>query len=275
MRAFLVPAAVLALAAGCLGGSSFPPPRPPATTARPHAAAAWLGRFAAREARTLGDPAVRSALVAPITAAQARVVFAHRRRAYPGHTDLLVLRGDFVSPRSPCPAAAAGCGIGSDRLFRWYAMLASPALGQSWRLFGISGDGRPPAFPVALHRIALPPWPGRAGIPTGRLLRTALAADRAMGGSDLSAFGIARISAAQAAAVFAGPPVGGYVIVERGIFRHPPRRRTRGPWFAWAVLEYGPSGHGPPTAFTVLQPPRDPQRPLPGIRLDWLGIPVA
>jgi hypothetical protein len=74
------------------------------------------GGACAREARTLGDPIVRSALVAPITAAQARVVFAHRRRGYPGHTDLLVLRGEFVTPRNPCPTAAAGCGLGADRL---------------------------------------------------------------------------------------------------------------------------------------------------------------
>jgi hypothetical protein len=274
MRALLVPAAVVAIAAGCLGGSSFPPPRPPASTAPTHAGAGWLARFAAREARTLGDPTVRSALVAPITAAQARLVFAHRRRAYPGHTSLLVLRGDFVSPRSPCPPEARGCGgFGPDRLYRWYAMLASPTLGRAWRLFGIGGDGHPPAFPVALRRIALPP--AGTGMPTGRLLRTALRAAGSMNGSSLSAFGIARISAAQAAGVFAGQHRGGFLIVERGIFRHPPGGRPGGRWFAWAALKYGPSAASAPRAFAALQPPHDPQRPLPGIRLAWRGIPAV
>ena len=222
----------------------------------------------------LGDPFVRTALVAPITAEQARVVFQHRRRAYPGHTYLVVLHGDFVSPQYPCPAEAAGCPLYIPHLFGWEVMLASPTLGPEWRRFGIETDRRPRSVPVALRRIGLPAGP--RGMPSGLLLRLAMSGAERMGGSNLIGFGFAHISAAAARRLFGGRPPSGYVVVERGIFRHLPGAASdRKPWFSWAVLEYAASGAAKQVAAAVLPRPRSPNAPLPGIRVRWAGVPMV
>jgi hypothetical protein len=262
------------VASACLG-SGVALKVQPVTNPRPRALAAhaWLAGFASREARALGDPSLKTALVGPITAAQARLVFQHRRRAYPGDTYLVVLHGSFVTPNLPCPAAAAGCGFNPERLFGWQVMLASPTLGRTWRYFGIETDGlRPQALPVPLKRIALRPDP--AARPTGRLLRFAVAQANQMHGSQMLDFGFARLSPASASHVFGGERSAGYLVVERGLFRRSPGSTVdRHPWFSWAALEYRPGLAGRPAAFRVLPPPRNPNAPVPGIRVDWTGLP--
>jgi hypothetical protein len=127
---------VTMVASGCFGSGSADKAQ---TGSRPRTSAGvptWLVHFASREAGMLGDPSVRTALVAPITAAQAKLVFGSLRRDYPGHAYLLVLHGSFVSPRVPCPAGALGCTGYEPSLFRWQVMLASPTLGPAWRYFG-------------------------------------------------------------------------------------------------------------------------------------------
>jgi hypothetical protein len=273
-RLFALGVIMTVVASGCLGSGSALQVQP-VTHPRPQALAAhaWLVRFASREARALGDPSLRTALVARITAAQARLVFQHRRRAYPGDTYLVVLHGSFVTPNRPCSAEAWGCAFVTTRLFGWHVMLASPTLGRAWRYFGIETDGlRLRALPVALKRIALEPDP--AAPPTGRLLRFAVAQARRMDGSHLQDFGFGRVSAAQATHLFGGSRQAGFLVVERGIFRRAPGSRVdRRPWYSWAALEYRPALGNRPAPFRALAPPQESARPVPGIRIIWAGLP--
>jgi hypothetical protein len=266
---------VAVVASACLGSGSARQVRPVTHHPGPHvpAARAWLVSFASREARALGDPSLKTALVAPITADQARLVFQHRRRAYPGDTYLVVLHGSFVTPNRPCRAASWGCALITKRLFGWQVMLASPTLGRAWRYFGIETDGlRLRALPVALKRIALQPDP--TATPTGRLYRFAVAQAKRMGGTRLQDFGFARMSAAQATHVFGGARQAGYLVVERGLFRRAPGSKVdRHPWFSWAALEYRPGFAKRPAAFRTLAPPQESARPIPGIRINWAGLP--
>ena len=262
------------LASACLGTGSALQVQP-VTHPRPQApvADAWLVSFASREARALGDPSLKTAFVAPITADQARLVFRHRRRAYPGHTYLVVLHGSFVTPTRPCGSDAWGCPVFTERLFGWQVMLASPTLGQAWRYFGTETDRlRLRTLPVALKRIALRPDP--AARPTGRLLRFAVAQAKRMGGSHLRDIGCARLSAASASHVFGGERPAGYLVVERGLFRRAPWSKVdRSPWFSWAALEYRPALGKRLAAFRALAPPQEFARPVPGIRINWVGFP--
>jgi hypothetical protein len=233
---------------------------------------AWVAMFAAQEAATLGDPLVKTALVAPITADQARVVFQHRRRAYPGHTFLVVLHGSFVTPRVPCPPAAGGCFY-VPQLFGWQITLARQGLGRAWRYFGIETDApHLRAMPVALRRISLETSPWKR--PTGALLRFAAGQAMRMGGSQIRDFGFAPVSSAQASQLFGGSRPRGYLVIEHGLFRRSPGAPAdRDPWFAWAALEYRPSDQRP-AAFRVLARPRRFVRRAPGIHVSWQGPPV-
>ena len=265
-------ALVAVAASACLGTGPALQERP-----APHSQAlserAWLAGFAAREAAALGDPMVTTALVAPVTADQARVVFQHRRRAYPGHSYLVVLRGSFVSPRVPCPADAWGCPGYVPRLFGWQIMLAREGLGGAWRYFGI-GTNAPHlrAMPVALRRISLETAPWKR--PTGALLRFAVAQANAMGGSQMRGFGFARLSTAQAPHLFGGSRPSGYLVIEHGLFRRTPGARAdRDPWFWWAAFEYSPPLGQRPAAFRVLAHPRRFVRRVAGVHLSWQGVP--
>jgi hypothetical protein len=266
-------ALVAVAASACLGTGAALQVRPVSHPQAP-SEQAWLTRFAANEARALGDPTVKTALVAPITADQARVVFQHRSRAYPGHTYLVVLHGSFVTPKMPCPEDAAGCGFRVEQLFGWQIMLASPTLGRVWHYFGIETDTpHLRAIPVGLRRIALPTDP--AARPTGRLLRFAVAQALAMGGSQMRDLGFAPLSAAQASHLFGGIRTAGYLVMEHGLFRRAPGATTdRDPWFSWAALEFPQALDGRPMAFRALTRPRKFVRRVPGIQVNWTGLPL-
>jgi hypothetical protein len=273
-RLFALSVIVAMAASACLGSGSAAKVQP-VIHERPQVGVtpAWLISFASREAQTLGDPSVKTALVAPITADQARVVFQHRRRAYPGATYLVVLHGSFVTPTMPCPADAAGCGFNPGRLFGWQVMLASPTLGRVWHYFGIETNApHLRAMPVALRTISLQADP--AARPTGPLLRFAVAQAAAMGGSQMRDFGFARLSAASASHLFGGSRPGGYLVMEHGLFRRTPGARAdRDPWFWWAALEYSPSLGERPAAFHVLAYPRKFVRRVAGVHVTWEGVP--
>jgi hypothetical protein len=281
MKRLVAVGVVVAMVACACVGSGGPgaaaPRHPPKVVTHPGALPerAWVAMFAAQEAAALGDPLVKTALVAPITADQARVVFQHRRRAYPGHAYLVVLRGSFVSPTPPCSAVEAGCGFNPERLFGWQVMLASPTLGRVWRYFAIETNApHLRAMPVALRRISLETSPWKR--PTGVLLRFAVAQAVAMGGSQMRDFGFARLSAASASHLFGGSRPGGYLVIEHGLFRRTPGARAdRDPWFWWAALEYSPSLGGRPAAFRVLVYPRKFVRRVAGLHISWEGVPFS
>ena len=266
-------ALVAVAASACLGTGPALQERP-----APHSQAlserAWLAGFAAREAAALGDPMVTTALVAPVTADQARVVFQHRRRAYPGHSYLVVLRGSFVSPRVPCPADAWGCP-GYVPTSVWLADNAGP--GGHWAVHGGISASRP------TRRICAPclwrcggspsrPLPGSGQqVP---LLRFAVAQANGMGGSQMRGFGFARLSTAQASHLFGGSRPSGYLVIEHGLFRRTPGARAdRDPWFWWAAFEYSPPLGQRPAAFRVLAHPRRFVRRVAGVHLSWQGVP--
>jgi hypothetical protein len=264
------------LASACLGSASAVKVEPVThSSLTVRATPAWLVRFASHEAQTLGDPSVKTALVAPITADQARLVFQHRRRAYPGHTYLVVLHGSFVTPKFPCTEYDAGCGFSAEQLFGWQVMLASPALGRVWRDFGIETDApHLRAMPVALRPISLRTDPSAR--PTGPLLHFAVAQAVAMGGSQMRDLGFAPLSAAQASHLFGGTRPAGYLVVEHGLFRRAPEAATdRDPWFSWAAIEFGPSLGGRPAALRALTHPRKFVRRVAGIHVIWTGLPMV
>ena len=276
MNRFLALGAIVAtLASACLGsGSAAKVPAVTHSSATVRATPAWLVSFASHEARALGDPSVKTALVAPITADQARIVFEHRRRAYPGHTYLVVLHGSFVSPRIPCSPEEAGCFY-SPRLFGWQVMLASPALGRVWRYFGIETNApHLGAMPVTLRPISLPT--DASARPTGLLYHFAVAQARAMEGSQMRAFGFARLSTASASRLFGRSRAGGYLVIEHGLFRRTPGAAAdRDPWFWWAALEYSPSLGERPAAFRVLADPRRFVRRVARLHVSWKGVPFS
>lgn len=276
MNRFLALGAIVAiLAPACLGGGSAAKVQPVShSSLTVQATPAWLASFASREAQALGDPSVKTALVAPITADQARDVFQHRRRAYPGHTYLVVLHGSFVSPRIPCSPEEAGCFY-FPQLFGWQVMLASPALGRAWHYFGIETNApHLRAMPVTLRPISLLADPSAR--PTGPLLHFAVAQAKAMDGTQMRDFGFARVSAASASHLFGSSRPGGYLVIEHGLFRRTPGAvADRDPWFWWAAFEYSPSLGDRPAALRVLAHPRKFVRRVSGLHVSWKGVPFA
>ncbi len=278
VRALIAVAMLLVLTARCLGSSS-PAGAPGTATGGPKLGGpAWLVTAASREAVRLGDPTVTSALVGPITAGQARVVFQGLRRSYPEHAYLLVLRGAFVTPRIMCPEDAWGCpGYAPAAFTEEVTLLTRPAFSQ-WQGLAIAVPIRPaPHIPFRLRRIHFAPHPSM--LPTGPLLRLAIAQALAMHATRMRNIGFAPLTATQAVRLFGASHRAGYLVLETGLFHNPPpafgqSKGARRAWFRWAAIEYAP-GSTTAAAFRSLPLPCSAvyNHRIEGIHVTWIGVP--